>query len=104
MTGGAAWSLARGWGLVDRPEAGEHGGVLYLGALTGGVIHVIVGPAAVVCRAALAGGGPEQIVEATAEVLGVRTGDVDAAVVDEVVGDLVRLGALTGPCRGGPPR
>lgn len=93
MTGG--WAPAEGWGVVDRPDEAPRGGRLYAAALDSGVIRVIEGPAAVVCRAALAGRAVSDIRDALADRLEVATTDVDVVAVQALLAELVELGVLT---------
>ncbi|GAA5159570.1 hypothetical protein [Ornithinimicrobium tianjinense] len=98
MTGPSAhpgWELAPGWGAVDRPGDGDHGGRLYVAPLLSGEITVLEGAAASVARAALAGHGLAQIPAAVAAELGVEVPDVETEVVGELLQELVELGALT---------
>ena len=50
-----SWTRDPGWGVVDRPEEADHGGVLYAADLSTGEILRLEGPTAVIARAALAG-------------------------------------------------
>ena len=90
----AAWGRGQGWGVVDRPGDGEHGGTLYAAALDTGVIHVLEGPAAVVCRAALGGVDAEGVRHVLADQLDVEATDVDDLAVEALLDDLVSLGVL----------
>jgi hypothetical protein len=88
------WELSPGWGVVDRPDDGEHGGALYAAPLATGVIHVVKGPAAVVCRAALTGRDRDGVLGAAAEALATSLDSIDEQAVEELLGDLVRVGVL----------
>ena len=88
------WRRSPGWGVVDRADEGEHGGRMYAAPLDTGVIHVLDGPAAVVCRAALAGLDATGVRAETARLLEVAVDDVDEEVVDELLAELVELGVL----------
>lgn len=91
----SSWSRSHAWGLVDRPEAQDHGGRLYAAPLTSGEIVVIEGPAAVVARAALAGLDTAEIRRVAAAHLGVTWEDIDEEVVGSLLDQLVVLGLLT---------
>ncbi|MGD8200629.1 hypothetical protein ACQE98_08205 [Ornithinimicrobium sp. W1679] len=101
------WVLSPGWGMVDRPGDGEHGGTLYLAPMTSGEIHVVTAATAVVCRAVLASRGIDEVRERTATALGVPVDQVDRDVLTEVLDDLQQLGALRStslpPARRRPP-
>lgn len=88
------WHLAPGWGVVDRPTEGEHGGRLYAAQLLSGEISVVGGATAVVTRAALDGHDLTGIRRVTAVGLGVPMADVDLDVLREVLDGLVSLGLL----------
>lgn len=88
------WRRAPGWGVVDRPDGADHGGRMYAAQLDSGVIHVLEGPAAVVCRAALSGLDAAGIRAEAARVLGAAVDDVDEDVVAELLDELAGLGVL----------
>ena len=92
MTGG--WERGRGWGVVDRPDEGEHGGTLYAAPLATGVIHVLRGPAAVVARAACTGGDLEHLRGAVASDLGTDVDSVDVEALAELLDELTDLGLV----------
>lgn len=97
MTGPSAhpgWALAPGWGVVDRPDDGEHGGRLYVAPLLTGEITVVEGPAAVVARAALAGHTGAELSSAVASELRVASEEVDDEVLEQLVDELRALGVL----------
>lgn len=89
-----SWRLAPGWGVVDRPEEGEHGGRLYVSSLVDGPIINLEGPAAVVARAVLEGKDLTEVRRWTAQALEVPDDDVDETAVHELVAELVDLGLL----------
>lgn len=88
------WERGPGWGVVDRDDEGEHGGTLYAAPLDTGVIHVLRGPAAVVCRAAFTGADTDAIRTAVARELGAAAEDVDVETLEELLEELVALGVL----------
>lgn len=88
------WERSPGWGVVDRPDDGDHGGTVYAAPLDTGVVHVLRGPAAVVCRVAMAGRDRDGVRRAAAEALGIGTGSIDDEVLQELLDDLVRVGVL----------
>lgn len=90
----AVWERSPGWGVVDRPDDGEHGGTVYAAPLDTGVVHVLRGPAAVVCRVALTGRDRDAVRQGTAEALGTDAGSVDDQALQELLDDLVRMGLL----------
>lgn len=88
------WERTPGWGVVDRPEEGEHGGRLYAAALASGPVTVLDGPSAIVARAALAGHDLACIRDVLAAGLEVDGAAVDEGAVTELLADLVALGLL----------
>lgn len=88
------WQKAAGWGIVDRPAEGEHGGTLYAADLGSGLIHRLEGAAAVVTRAAVSGLSTQEVVDAAAASFGVPHDDIDAEALTELLTDLQRLGVL----------
>lgn len=92
--GRARWVLADGWGMVDRPEDGEHGGTLYLAPVRTGEIHVVTGAAAVVARASLVSTDLPELRDRTADALQVTPEEVDDEVLVEVLDDLQVMGAV----------
>lgn len=89
------WQRHPAWGVVDRAADGDHGGRMYVAPLDTGIIRVLEGPAAVVCRAALAGLDVAGIRRAAAAELDVDVEDVDGEVVVELLEELVELGVLS---------
>ena len=89
-----SWRPAPGWGVVDRPAEGEHGGRLYASSLVDGPIVTLEGPAAVVARAVLEGKDLTEVRRWTAQALDVPDDDVDETAVHELVAELVGLGLL----------
>ncbi|MFB9731732.1 hypothetical protein [Ornithinimicrobium kibberense] len=94
--GQARWVLADGWGMVDRPEDGEHGGRVYLAPVRTGEIHVVTGAAAVVARSSLFSTDLPELRDRTADALQVTPEELDDEVLVEVLDDLQRLGAVVG--------
>ncbi|AXH96880.1 hypothetical protein [Ornithinimicrobium avium] len=90
----STWQRDPAWGVADRPEEGDHGGRVYVAPLDTGIIHVLAGPAAVVCRGALAGHDVDAIREVAARELDVERDDVDPAAVRELLDELVSMGLL----------
>ena len=88
------WTRAPGWGVVDRPEQGDHGGTVYAAPLADGAISVLEGAAAAVCRAALVGADLEGVARAVAGDLGVGLDDVDGEVLTDVLDELAALGVV----------
>lgn len=88
------WARSPGWGVVDRPEEGPHGGSLYAAALDAGVIHVLQGPAAATCRAALPGRALTEVRDAIAHELGADPSSVDEEALEELLVELVEVGVL----------
>lgn len=92
------WQRSPGWGVVDRPDDGEHGGAVYAAPLDTGVIHVLKGPAAAVCRAALPGRDRTGVLRAVAEELVTSVERIDEQALEELLADLVRVGVLRRVC------
>lgn len=90
----AVWERSPGWGVVDSPDDGEHGGTVYAAPLDTGVVHVLRGPAAAVCRVALVGRDLDAVRQGAAEALGIGTGSIDDEALQELLDDLVRMGLL----------
>ncbi|MFK5633426.1 MULTISPECIES: hypothetical protein [unclassified Ornithinimicrobium] len=88
------WTVTPGWGVVDRPDEGAHGGTIYAASLTDGSISVLEGPVAAVCRALLQAPGLADVSLLVAADLDVAHEDVDVEVMTEVLDELVALGVL----------
>ncbi len=88
------WRRHPDWGVADRPGEGEHGGRTYVAPLESGVIHVLAGPAAVVCRGALLGHDVDGVREVVARELAVPLEDVDRDAVVELLVELEGMGVL----------
>lgn len=89
------WVQRAGWGIVDRPLEGDHGGTAYVAPLGDGTISVLGGPVAAVLRCALQAQDLADVARLVATQLGVTADDVDLDVTREVVDELVDLGVLT---------
>jgi hypothetical protein len=88
------WTRSDGWGVVDRPDLGNHGGRLYAAPLISGEITVLDGAAAVVTRSALSGADLHEIGNMTAAALSIPREDVDDEVATALLDELVGLGLL----------